>query len=485
MTFSADKTPTRVRYGVLAFVCVLSMITYLDRAALPNVQDRMLDALGLATVDDLTIAFTAFNLAYALFEVPTGYLGDRFGPRMTLIRVVLWWSFFIALTALVGNLAGVSLFGSVTPALIIFSLPALVVIRFLFGVGEAGAYPNINKALHNWLPLRERGLGSGMVWMSARFMGGLTPLIMTLLLTRLHLHWRAMFLLFGLMGVVWCIGWAYWFRNRPEEKPEVNAAERALIAHDASTEEPHHGVPWQQILSNRSVWVLCLMYFCTNYGWYFSMNYLPAFMQNHYAVEKESFIGSIYKGGPLLLGTAGCLFGGLLTDHYVRRTGDRRWGRRLYGIVGHLLTGLCMIVTIFIPTRAEYAFAFALTIALAGFFNDMTMASSWASCQDVGGRYSAMISGCMNMIGNLGGALTTLMSGLIVRWQIQAAAGRVGVTEEVLKKSTEMLPLRLAAERDGWHINFALYAGFYLLAVVFWLMLDVTKPVIPVREARG
>ncbi len=248
------KNPTRVRYVVLAFVAALSMITYLDRAAFPNVQDNVRSALGLATLEDLTLALTAFQFSYALFEIPTGWLGDVFGPRKTLIRIVLWWSFFIAVTGLVGEISGVSIFGSKLPAFTIYGLTALVAVRFLFGMGEAGAYPNIARAIYNWFPLHERGRASGVVWMTARFMGGLTPLIMTVLLTRFGVHWRAVFLLFGLLGVMWCVAFAIWFRNRPEEKPEVNDAERELIASDHGPEQVHTGVPWGRILRNRNVW---------------------------------------------------------------------------------------------------------------------------------------------------------------------------------------------------------------------------------------
>src|SRR5437660_637749 len=142
MTPAAGQAPTRVRYGVLAFVCALSMITYLDRAAFPNMQGSVLAALGLNDVNQLKWALTAFNLAYALFEVPTGWLGDIFGPRKTLIRIVLWWSFFTALTGMIHPVVG-------WPA---FAFWAMLAVRFFFGVGEAGAYPNIAKAFPNWFP---------------------------------------------------------------------------------------------------------------------------------------------------------------------------------------------------------------------------------------------------------------------------------------------------------------------------------------------
>ena len=161
-SLSALQRPTRVRYGVLGFACALSMITYLDRVCIASAVTPMMDALGLQSAAQLDWAFAAFAFAYALFEIPSGWLGDMYGPRRTLIRIVLWWSVFTALTGMTGLIGG---------------LTFLIVIRFLFGMGEAGAYPNITRALHNWFPFTERGFAQGAVWMAGRLMGGLTPLL--------------------------------------------------------------------------------------------------------------------------------------------------------------------------------------------------------------------------------------------------------------------------------------------------------------------
>jgi MFS transporter, ACS family, glucarate transporter len=492
----AGKAPTRVRYGVLIFVCTLAMITYLDRAAFPNVQGSVLASLGMNDISQLKVALTAFQLAYALFEIPTGWLGDVFGPRKTLIRIVLWWSLFIALTGLVGRVTGVIAFGYTVPEFTLYGFWMLVAVRFMFGIGEAGAFPNIARALYNWFPLSERGRASGTVWMSARLMGGLTPSIMTILLYQLGLNWRALFLVFGLVGVVWCIAFSFWFRNSPEEKASVNDAERELIRGERGPTEVHGGIPWRKILTNRSVWALCLTYIAGNYGWYFSLNYLPAFLEDQYGVSQRSMVGSLYKGGPLLLGMVGCLAGGWLTDQFIRRTGDRKWGRRIYGAVGYGLTGVCMLTLLTISGEARFAWVFAAVIALSGFTNDLTMASSWAACQDVGKRYSAIVSGCMNMIGNLGGALTTYATGWVLEMAIarRAATGTATIVvnhcilfvdsnpghDPALSELIAQFMSKAAktiASRPGWELNFALYGVVYLAAVGCWLMLDVTKPV--------
>jgi len=465
---SKIESPTRVRYGVLAFVCVLSMITYLDRAAFPNLQEMVKVDMGLQSVADLGLAMTAFNLAYALFEVPTGWLGDRYGPRKTLIRVVLWWSAFVALTALAGKtIFGIAIVG-------MFGVKMLAVIRFMFGAGEAGAYPNIAKAIYNWFPLRERGRASGMVWMASRFLGGLTPLIMLVLIKYFRMRWEAILILFAMLGVVWCLAWWLWFRDRPEEKPEVNQAERDLIQAGSGPPSSHSGVPWGNILKSPTMWSICAMYFCINVGWYFNMNYLPAFLEEQHGINKNSDIGAIYKGGPLLAGMLGCWIGGWLTDRYVRRTGNLKWGRRIYGVIGHGLAGMCLIACVFAPD----SLTFAILIALSGFTNDLTMASAWSTCQDIGRRHAAVVSGTMNMIGNLGGALITYVSPFILRVARDRYAEAHGIAAELLSKDQ----LR-EAMMPGWRINFVIFGVVYFFAMLFWFGIDATKPLESHRES--
>src|SRR5262245_26149313 len=216
--------PTNVRYGVLAFACSLSMITYLDRVCFGTVASDVQSEFGL-TESQKGWLFTAFAFSYAIFEVPSGWLGDRFGARTTLVRIVLWWSVFTALT------------GSIYPtpgSLVAFTL--LLGVRFLFGMGEAGAYPNIARAFHSWFPFSERGSAQGAVWMAGRLAGGLSPFAILALMYTVTLptgekvtYWRHAFWVFGGIGVVWCLFFWWWFRDRPEEHPAVNDAELAII----------------------------------------------------------------------------------------------------------------------------------------------------------------------------------------------------------------------------------------------------------------
>ncbi len=460
-----SETPTRVRYGVLAFACALSMITYLDRVCFGAAAPDISKDLGLNSVADLKWAFSFFAFAYAAFEVPSGWFGDVYGPRGTLIRIVVWWSLFTALTGLIGmHVGGVTLGG----------LTVLVVIRFLFGMGEAGAYPNITRALHNWFPYHERGFTQGMVWMSGRLMGGLTPLIWGLLVAGTSfstplLNWRGAFWLFGAIGLAWCVLFAIWFRNTPGEKRTVNKAELQLIQGHQAAHADHSGVPWRKILSSGNLWVLCLMYFCAAYGWYFNITYLHSFLEQQYGVDSKSLIGAVYKGGPLWLGAVGCLAGGYFTDWFIRRTGNQRLGRRLLGFVGHSLCAVCYFSSIYAPS----AFTFFLAISFAAFFNDLTMGSAWATCQDIGRRYAAIAAGFMNMVGNFGGFFAGWLTGSILEGTLAKHADKLGVAVAELstaQKNEAMLP--------GYHLGLLTFGGAYCVALVCWLVIDATKPIV-------
>jgi MFS family permease len=469
---------SRVRYGVLGFVCVLSMVTYLDRVCFGHVSPFLQSEFDLSNVQ-LGMLFTAFTLAYAAFEVPSGWLGDIFGPRRTLIRIVLWWSAFTALTGAIFPIPS-------WPAL---AFGLLLLVRFLFGMGEAGAYPNIARATHNWFPFTERGRAQGAVWMAGRFGGGITPLIVLALVWRTAVpaaqpaaviaagttpgngpvvaaaaalgglpppqavHWRHMFWLFGALGVAWCVFFWAWFRDRPEQHGGVNKEELLHIREGRTDAGPSHaGVPWGRMLTSVNLWLLCVMYFCGAYGWYFNITWLPKYLRAQYGMAEQThgfWTMSLLSGAPLLAGSVACLVGGLLTDALIRRTGDRKWGRRLPGVVGHGVCALCY----FLSMAAGSAETFVLAVALAAFWNDLTMGSAWASCLDIGRQYSGIVSGCMNTIGNLGGAAAGIMTGLIL----------------------DHPPLGW----DGWAVNFTLFGLVYLVAVVCWLFFDATRPVVP------
>lgn len=433
-------------------LCLLAMITYMDRAANGSAKKAIMEDLNAGGSSyeekDFFLVLMAFQLAYALFEIPSGWLGDTRGPRATLLRVVVWWSAFVALTGFVGtDHLGIYLgFG------------ALVLIQFLFGVGEAGAFPNIAKSLYNWFPASQRGFAKSIIWMAARFMGGLTPLIWVLLTDPDlgGLNWRGAMWLFAGIAFVWCIVFYFFFRNKPKEHPGVNEAERELIDVGRIETKGPVRVPWGKLLRSRNLWAICGMYIVTNYCWYFLMYNLPGAMKEEFKDWNGTTGGrclvALLSGCPLLIGMFGCLTGGLLSDRYIRRTGDRKWGRRLFGMIGYGGAGLCYFAAAGVKLAdPNNLFLFAGCLILMGFMNDLIMAPAWAVCQDIGRDYAATVSGAMNMVGNLCGGVATLF-----------------VTGVILKSNPGT---------NGMLICFTMYGIVYFLGIGLWALIDPTKPI--------
>jgi len=466
MSLIADPArPTRYRYVILALLCFLAMITYMDRAANGNAKADILADLNKERADDRQLdiendyflVLMAFQLAYALFEIPSGWLGDTYGPRSTLLRVVLWWSAFVALWGLTGQW----LFGG----LIFIGYWGLVAIQFFFGVGEAGAFPNIAKALYNWFPAADRGFAKSAVWMSARFMGGLTPALWLLLTDKQFVGWtwnEALWLFAGI-AVFWCVLFYCFFKNKPAEVKAVNAAELAKI--DAGRKPPaaHIRMPWRKIFLSRNLWAVCGMYIVTNFCWYYLMYNHPRAMKEQFKSWAMHADGTpsgegklalaLLSGAPLLIGMFGCLLGGLLSDRYIRRTGDRKWGRRLFGIIGYGGAGLCYLMAAGIKLDdPDNLLVYAGMLILMGFMNDLIMAPAWAVCQDIGQEYAATVSGTMNMVGNLFGAV----SGILVTG----------------------LMLKHFPGTNGIVYLFGLYACFYFFGCGLWMLIDASKPIV-------
>jgi len=444
-SLSSAVGATRVRYSILGMLCMLAMITYMDRAMYGSARGDMMKAVG-QPIENFYVVLIAFQLAYALFEIPTGWMGDTYGPRTTLLRIVLWWSLFIGLTAFAGM--HFSLFGAV-----LIGFTVLVVLQFFFGMGEAGAFPNITKSLYNWFPATQRGTAQGTIWLSARFMGGLTPMIWVLLTEIAGFDWREVLWLFAGIAFLWCVVFYFWFTNKPSEHSWTNQQERDLI--DAGqTHGSHSGIPWGKILRSRNLGFICLMYMVTNFNWYYLLYYMPGNLKNQFpgmrGTDGGKLLLALIGGAPLLIGMVGCMLGGLLTDRYVRKTGDRKWGRRIFAMTGYGMAGICYLLATFLYGNF---WPFAICIMFVGFFNDLMMGSAWATCQDVGRRYAAIVSGCMNMIGNLGAALG------------------IFVTGEILKHYKD-------DKATGEITCFTLYAIVYGVGVLLWLKIDASKPIV-------
>lgn len=374
---------SRARHLVVAWILVAAAISYLDRVCIATAAPTIKADLGL-TDGQMGLVFSAFTLAYALFEIPAGWLADRYGARMALARVVVWWSFFTAVTGLAGGLL------------------SLLALRFLFGMGEAGMFPGAAQAFGRWLPAHERGRAFGGTLMTAAIGAAASqPLVVWMLE---HASWRIAFAIFGSVGFFWAIGWWLWFRDDPETHPAVNAAEARLIVEGRG--EFRHGatLPWQHVFRNRSVLALCFTHFFAAYGWYFYLTWLPTYLLRARGLDLKS-VGWL-AALPLLGIAAGALLGGWLSDPLVRRFGLRT-GRRLLPLVGHPLAAASIVAAVYTPDAIASAVLFSAAATLGSF----GVSCAWAAAVDVGGENAGVTSGAMNMLGNLGGTACPLVIG--------------------------------------------------------------------------
>jgi MFS transporter, ACS family, glucarate transporter len=373
---------------VLAMTMVLGAITYLDRVTI-SVTSRFVAADLALSPTQMGYVFSAFYLAYAAFEIPTGWWGDRVGTRRVLTRIVCWWSAFTILTGFAFNFA------------------SMVAIRFLFGAGEAGALPNAARTFSRWFPRQERGTAQGIFFMSMHLAGGLTPLLVTALLA--YFHWRTLFLLFGSLGFIWAVAWYRWFRDSPAQHPGVSAAEREYIESGlgADTGQAHEPTDWKRLLWNRTVVCLCLMYFTQAFGGAFYVTWLPTYLSTR---GLTGMTAGILAGLPLILSSAADLLGGITTDRAVRRFG-LRLGRITIGGGALTAAGLFTIAGAFV----ESPVVGAILIALGGGSSNFLLGAAWGTCVDIGGRRSGAVSAAMNTSGQIGAILSPILVAFVVQ----------------------------------------------------------------------
>lgn len=430
--------PTNVRYRVMAFLLALSFLTYFDRVCIVRVQREIQTELNLQDWQ-MGLVLGAFWLAYSLFEIPAGWLGDRYGARLALARVVIAWSVFTFLTGCAGGFL------------------SLLAFRFLFGAAEAGAYPNMARVQAAWLSPAARGRAGGWLWLAARWGGAFSPFLFAALVrwadapaTREVLAavpglagvsaWRIGFGIAGLVGVVWCVGFIPWFRNNPADHPSVNAAELSIIRSGQSPDESRshgHIEPgmMRALFSSPSLWALALLYVFGSFGWSFFVSWMPRYLEDVHGVhfaESES----VWKQ-PLLYGGLSCLVGGMLSDWLVRATGRKWLGRALFPLAGLSTAAAAMYCVRFVHDPDHVI----VLICLADAAFDFGQGANWASIVDIGGRYAGSAAGLINMVGNSGNFVQPVVGAWIFNTY-------------------------------GWDPLFAVYAGSFLLAASMWLFID-------------
>jgi ACS family glucarate transporter-like MFS transporter len=382
--------PTRARFKVTGLVLALGMITYLDRACIATLAPDISAEFSLSKVQ-MGYVFSAFALAYALFEIPTARLLDRRGARRVLTRIVTWWSAFTLAT---GATVGYA---------------SLLVTRFLFGAGEAGAWPGVARTFARWIPRAERGRAQGLFFASAHFAGGVTPYIVVKLLP--VLSWRGIFFCFGLLGLLWAAAWHTWFRDEPADHPAVNEAELAHIIAGREVPVPPPGgwTFWKSLLGNRSLLALCVMYFPNSFIFYFCITWLPTYLREQHGFATQTLV--FFTGLPLILSVFADMFGGLTTDWLTARFG-LRVGRCGVGGVAYLLAGSALLLTPLAPQPMLAASLIAIATAASMF----SLAAAWGSCIDLGQENAAVVSAAMNTAGAIGSFLCPLIVAYSLKW---------------------------------------------------------------------
>jgi MFS family permease len=397
----SDATPksitaplTNARYRVLGLTFLMAFMMYMERGAIGAATPGIMRDFH---VNKITMGWSisAFNWSYALFQVPAGWLADRFGARITLACAMFWWAVFTAGTGLT------------------WSASSLALTRFLFGMGEAGAFPSGSRALVRWLPTRQRAFGQGFQHSGARLGAALAPTFVAALIA--ISSWRAVFVIFGACGVVWSLVWFLYYRNFPSEHKGVNAAELALLDRDCGPlARPASAlaggikrvVPWRRILTSSDVWVLSVIYFCYGCVLWLYLAWLPTYLRE---ARHFTALGAGLAGVPLLGATVANVLGGILSDHLTTKWKNVRRGRLTVAIAGYAVAGLALLPGVG-ASDPVWAIVY-LTVALAGL--EMTVPVSWAMSIDLGCEFSGSVSAVMNTCGNLGGAISAVVVGYL------------------------------------------------------------------------
>jgi MFS transporter, ACS family, glucarate transporter len=420
-TGASGAPRTRIRFRVAALATTLAMVTYLDRVSIGTIAPIITKQWQL-TPSETGWIFSAFAMAYALFEIPTAKWAERLGTKSVLTRIVLWWSAFTVVTAAA------------------FNLPSMLAVRFLFGAGEAGAWPMAARAFSSWIPRHERATVQGIFFAGAHLVGGLTPPLIGVML--LYMNWRTVFVLFGLVGLVWVAAWHRWFKNDPSAHPEVNAAELAHIQHGRPPDSRHTvgREYWGRLFLSRNVVLLCLMYLSNSTIFYFCITWLPTYLKNRHGFDATAL--GFLSGLPLLVSVPSDLFGGALSDRLSKRFG-LRVGRCYLGAAAYAL----VTALLFLAASSSTPMVAAVSIAIATGLTMLTLGAAWSTCIEVARNHAGVVGAVMNTSGQVASLLIPLVVGYSVQWF------------------------------NNWDFPIYLLAFMFLGGTVCWLFIDPYRPV--------
>lgn len=377
------------RYFLVAGTFLLTLLLYIDRICISVAKEPIAKALQLSNAQ-MGWVMSVFALGYALFQTPSGMLVDRLGPRKVLTVIVILWSAFTSLTAYAWNFI------------------SLLIIRLLFGAGEAGAFPGISRAVFSWIPLGERGLVTGINFSGSRIGAAFALPFLSILMTRIG--WKNTFFVLGVSGVIWAFIWYKMFRDKPDDHPYLKEEEKAhIVEYRQQPALVNHKINLAQMFANRNMWLAMLQYFCSNFTFFFALTWLYPHIKEQYQLSVIS--AGFYASLPLLAGALGNWFSGWLVDKIYKK-GHWRQSRVLPAVIGFFISAIGLFGGVFMHEVASAV----LFLSLAIFGADMTLPPSWSFCIDIGKENSGAVSGNMNMAGNLGSFLTSLAFPYFLMW---------------------------------------------------------------------
>ena len=382
---------SHVRWFVLGIISLMYMITYIDRSNISVAAPSIAKEFSLSKID-LGLVFSAFIWAYAIGQIPGGWLADRFGPRRVLLFLVPFWSLMTSATALATGFT--SLFG----------------IRFVFGLGEAGAFPTASRAMQLWFPRGERGLVQGVTHCLSRFAVVITPIASVQIMTLFG--WRWIFHICALLGFIWAIVFFFTYRNRPEDHPGVSNTELAMIRGGETVRgavEVRPAVPWRAIFTSANMWYIAAGYACFFYGSYFYVTWFPIYLLEYRHLSLQAV--GVLAAAPLVAAMIGDVVGGVLTDTIYRRTKRLSLARRAVAAPAFAAAALLLIPA---ATTGDTVTAI-LCLSASNFFLELVLGPAWAVPMDVGGQFSGMVTGVMNMMGAIGASISPLVFGMLVQ----------------------------------------------------------------------
>ena len=419
---------SRQRYVLLSILFFHSVNTYMDRACIASAVDYIIEELKIST-EMWGLILGIFSIGYALFQIPSGWIADRFGPRKALTIVVSVWSCFTALT------------GAARSAI------QMLVLRFLFGVGEAGAFPGATQAFFRWVPVKERGLAHGINFSGSRLGAAFSLFLMPWLI--IQIGWRWTFVVNGVIGIIWATIWLIWFRDNPKDNPKVNQAELEYIERGRVSDfTTSIKASFAEVFTSLNMSLAMLQYFASNVTFFISLSWLPSYIKNQWPDDPHAIY---YSAVPLFFAAfANWIAGSMVTGLF--KKGYHVNSRRITAITGFSLGVIGLILATqtknldFLTTDKAQLLWFVFCFGLATFGVDMTLSPSWAFCNDIGGVNSGAVSGSMNMVGNIGAALSAIV-----------------------------FPLLLNKETGSANNFFMLAAGLNFIAIVTWCFMNPNR----------